>query len=241
MQVDRVDIIQPVNNLDFDKLRDIMTSSKITKNQKIQFLNDNHSEIKSIIDGKISSSDFKMIMENRHLELLRPLKNRYTRLGDRRILAMALGIKPYEVNGYIRNLTHKIHSMKDLKSLHIPKDVYDEVRTYVFRHGTKSQVINFLDYELHHTKDILKSVYSTLEYNSGGVADYFLYPVHRLDNSTVLKVFDKIHTNLQDNASKGNITNVQAMDTAEWAIAKIYRIQNNQHLKNTIKLKKELE
>ena len=241
IKIDKIDKINPVGNLDLYKVREVITSSKITTDQKIKFIKKNHSEISHLVDEKISSSDFKTIMNNRPLILFKPLKNSYTKAGDKKLLAIALGIKPNEVNNYIKNINLQVRSMQDINTMGISKDNYEEVKTYIFRHGEKEQVINFLDYELSHAKNILHVLYHTLEYNSGGVADYFIRPIHRLDNGTMLGIYNVVDKNLKAGRASGKISDVQAQETAEWALARIYKIQNNQRLQNAIKLKKELE
>jgi len=241
MKIDKIDKINPVGNLDLYKVREVITSSKITTDQKIKFIKKNHSEISHLVDAKISSSDFKTIMNNRPLRLFKPLKNSYTKAGDKKLLAIALGIKPNEVDNYIKNINLQVRSMQDINTMGISKDNYEEVKTYIFRHGEKEQVINFLDYELSHAKNILHVLYHTLEYNSGGVADYFIRPIHRLDNGTMLGIYNVVDKNLKAGRASGKISDVQAQETAEWALARIYKIQNNQRLQNAIKLKKELE
>lgn len=241
IKIDKIDKINPVGNLDLYKVREVITSSKITTDQKIKFIKKNHSEISHLVDEKISSSDFKTIMNNRPLILFKPLKNSYTKAGDKKLLAIALGIKPNEVDNYIKNINLQVRSMQDINTMGISKDNYEEVKTYIFRHGEKEQVINFLDYELSHAKNILHVLYHTLEYNSGGVADYFIRPIHRLDNGTMLGIYNVVDKNLKAGRASGKISDVQAQETAEWALARIYKIQNNQRLQNAIKLKKELE
>lgn len=241
IKVDKIDNINPVGNLNLYKVHEVMTSSKITTDQKIKFIENNHSEIKHLVDEKISGSDFRTIMKNRPLIIFKPLKNSFTKAGDKKLLAMALEIPQSNVNGYIKNVTLQVRSMQDLNSMGISKDKYDEVKTYVFRHGTKEQVIDYLDYELAHAKDILQMLYHILEYNAGGVADYFMRPIHRLDNKTMLGIYNTINKNLKSSEKAGKISDVEAQETAEWALARIYTIQNNQKLKNAIKLKNALE
>lgn len=241
IRVNKIDKINPVGNLDLYKVHEVMTSSKITTEQKIQFLKKNHSEIKHLADEKISGSDFKMMMKNRPLKLFRPIKNSYTKAGDKKLLAMALQIPTTNVDEYIKNMTLQVRSMQDLNSMGIPKDEYEQIKTYIFRHGTKEQLTIYLDYELAHAQDTLKMLYHTLEYNSGGVADYFIRPIHKLDNKTMLGIYNTIDKNLKLSKSAGKISDVQAQETAQWALAQIYQIQNNQQLRNAIKLKNKLE
>ena len=56
----------------------------------------------------------------------------------------------------------------------------------------------------------------------------------------MLKVYNVIDKNLKSCSESGRISESNALNTAEWALAKIYEIQNNQHFQNVIKLRKEL-
>lgn len=239
--VDRINRFHPIENLDLYKVREVMTSSEISRTEKIQFIKKNHTQIKHLANEKISSSDFKAIMDNRPLQLFKPIKNAYTKAGDKRILAIALGIKPSEVNNYIQNINQQISTKQDLNKLGIPKDNYNKIKTYVYRHGTKAQVVNFLDYELSYTQNIVTMLYETLDYHSCGVANYFLRPIHRLDNNTMINVYNTIDRNLRQSFHSGMISETKSLETSEWALARIYEIQNNQRIRNAIKLKKALE
>ena len=53
----------------------------------------------------------------------------------------------------------------------------------------KEQLVKFWDYKLGHIKDVIKYLYSTLEYNTGGIADYFVRPIHRMNNKTLIKLY----------------------------------------------------
>ena len=93
---------------------------------------------------------------------------------------------------------------------------------------------------MHHTENILDSLYHTLDYNSCGIANYFMFPHHRLNNKTLIKIYGVIDKNLKSHTASGKISEANALQTAEWALAKIYDIQNNQHFQNVIKLRQEL-
>ena len=73
------------------------------------------------------------------------------------------------------------------------------------------------------------------------IPDYFIRPIHRLDNGTMLGIYNTIDKNLKSSQSAGKISDVQAEETAQWALARIYQIQNNQQLRNAIRLKNALE
>ena len=57
----------------------------------------------------------------------------------------------------------------------------------------------------------------------------------------MLGIYNVVDKNLKSSRISGKISDVQAQETAEWALARIYKIQNNQRLINAIKLKKTLE
>ena len=240
ISVDKINSIKPIGPLDLLKVREIMISNRINQTEKIKFLKENHAKIKCLAEEKISGADYEKMMEVRPLKLQNPLKNICIKVVDCKITAKALGIKPSEVRKYMGDVVNKLESMEDLKSLGISEDVYRQIKTHVYRMGSKKQVITNLDYELHHTEDIAKVLYHTLDYNSCGVANYFMFPHRRLDNSTLLKIYNVIDKNLKEHCETGKISEANALQTAEWALARIYDIQNNQHFKNTMKLKKEL-
>ena len=93
-----------------------------------------------------------------------------------------------KVDSYINDVSSHIKAGDDLKVFGLSKEKYDEIKFYVFRHGTKEQVIAYLDYELSHARSVRKMLYHILQYKAGGVADYFLRPIHRLDNDTIIQM-----------------------------------------------------
>ena len=240
ISIDRIDAIKPVEIFDLYKVREVMTSGKIKETQKIKFLEENHDRINCLAEKKISGTDYEVMMNVRPLKLQNPLKNVYIKFVDWKITAKALGVEPSEVKSYMGDIVHKLESMEDLKTLGISEDVYKQIKTHVYRMGSKKQVITNLDYELRHTEDILNTLYRVLDYNSIGIANYFMFPHRRLDNKTLIKVYNVIDDNLKLSNKSGRISEVEAMSASEWALAKIYEIQNNQHFQNLVKLKKEL-
>ena len=238
--IDGIHGIGPVGPLDLYKVREIMTSNKITQTEKIKFLNENHATIKSLAEQKISGAEYEKMIDARPLKLQNPLKNIGIKYVDWKLTAHTLGIKPSEVKGYMGDIVNKLETMEDLKTLGISEDVYKTIRTHVYRMGSKKQVITNLDYELHHTENILDSLYHSLDYNSCGIANYFMFAHRRLDNKTLIKIYNVIDKNLKLHTASGKISEANALQTAEWALAKIYDIQNNQHFQNVIKLRQEL-
>ena len=238
--IDKIGTIKPVVNLDLYKVREVMTSNKINEAEKINFLKENHNKIKCLAEEEISGTDYEKMIECRPLKLQNPLKNVCIKFVDWKLTAQSLGVKPSKVKKYMENIVNELESMKDLKTLGISEDVYKKIKTHVYRMGSKKQVLTILDYELHHTEKILDSLYQTLDYNSCGIANYYMFPHRRLDNKNLIKVYNVIDENLKSHSASGKISETKALRASEWALAKIYDIQNNQHFRNMIKLKKEL-
>ena len=115
------------------------------------------------------------------------------------------------------------------------------LKTYVYRHGSKDELVAFLDYELNKVTDIEKTLYRTLEYYSGGIADYFIRPIHRMDNKTLIKIYNVINKNIQQARDNGRISDERSEKIAKWALIQIYRIQNNSKFINAIKTYKNLK
>ena len=101
------------------------------------------------------------------------------------------------------------------------------LKTYIYRHGNKDEVVAFLDYELKTAQNLTKTLYSTLEYYNGGVADYFIRPIHRMDNKTLVKLYKIIHKNIKNLQVSGQYSEAESEKLALWALKKIYLIQNN--------------
>lgn len=229
--------ITKIDNLDFETLYKILSSNKITETQKSQFIIKNRPEIAKLVEIKISGMDYQSIMQKRSLQKFRPLKNSFTKRGDKIILAKALNINPSEVPNFIKKATDSIQ-LGNLDFLS-PERV-DMIKTYVYRHGSKDELVTFLDYELTKSKDKIKTLYRTLEYHSGGVADYFIRPIHRMDNKTLIKVYNVIDKHVKASKSIGLINDAESKKIALWALKQIYIIQNNSKLINAIKTYKTL-
>ena len=231
--------VSKIEGINFEKIMEVMASTKISDTQKAQFIAQNQPQIKQIMDTKISNDEFKNMMEKRTIIKFRPLKNSFTKKGDKLLLAKALEINPSDVNGYIKNVSSAIENVEDLKFL--PKDKIEMIKTYVYRHGSKDEVVNFLDYELTHTQNKMKTLHKTLTYYTGGVADYFIRPIHRMDNKTLIKIYKIINKHIQESYINGNISDVDNKKLAKWALVRIYKIQNNSKLINAIKTYNELK
>lgn len=231
--------IQKIDKLNFETFQKVLESTSITDSQKVQFINQNIGQIEQIMKSKISNMDFKTLMQKRALIKFRPLKNSFTKKGDKIILAKALDINPSEVSSYIKNVAGSIQNINNIHGLSPEK--MDMLKTYVYRHGSKDELVAFLDYELTQSKNLTESLYRTLNYYSGGIADYFIRPIHRMDNNTLIKVYRIIDKHIKKSITEGNLTDADSKLVAKWALVQIYKIQNNSKLINAIKTYKNLK
>ncbi|MBQ8476532.1 hypothetical protein IJ531_05665, partial [bacterium] len=187
---------------------------------------------------EITGHDIQGIMSHRPLQKFRPIKNAFTKKGDKILLSKALGIDESDISNYIIEMCDNLEGQDniDFKTY----DDFEKVKTYVYRHGTKEQVVKFLDLELKYAKDTLKTLYATLDYNMGGAADYFRRPIHRMDNRTLINLYTVVDNHLDALEKTGQIEEKDKLRTSEWALVRIYEIQNNSKLKGAIKTLKEI-
>ncbi len=228
----RIEPISPAS------VRRVLLSNQLTDVQKTEFLKQHEHVIRhTLAPETITKSEFKMIMQNRPLIRFRPIKNSLTKQGDKILLAKTLGVEPKEVDNYINAIIKNdfaiIHSASE--------DDIEKVRTYVYRHGTKEQVVQYLGHELSDTKTVLEKLYQTLRNNSGGLADYFSRPIHAMSNKTMVQLYDAIDKSLRNAEGAGDITHEKCNSTAEWALVRIYEIQNNSKLIRAVDKYKELK
>ena len=230
--------VNKIDSMDINMLQRVLSSSKITETQKADFIRNNQTQIEKVIRLEVTPGEFKGLMKNRPLRKFRPIRNSFTKRGDKMLLARTLDIPVDEVEDYIDEVREDMAEFSDLSFL--PPDKLDAMKTYVYRHGSKDEIVAFLDYELHCAKDIVKTLYSTLEYHTGGIADYFIRPIHRMDNKTMVRLYRVIDKHLDNAKAAGNITEKEQTETAKWALIQIYHLQNNSKLINAIKTYKVL-
>lgn len=231
--------IEKIEPISWEYVQKVMASNKLTEAQKAQFVRSNRTKINEVIETKITSAEFKGLMENRPLQKFRPLKNSYTKMGDKIILAKALGIQPSQVADHIKNV---VNSMKDINDLgFLPIDNFEIIKSYVYRHGSKDELVAFLDYELTKSKHVVDSLYKNLNYYAGGIADYFIRPIHRMDNKTLVKLYNIVDKHINISRQNGLITDEESKKLTEWTLIQIYKIQNNSKLINAIKTYKTIK
>ena len=75
--------VEKINQLDFDMLMKVMSSTRLTYTDKVNFVQKNRTKITQIMDIKISGADYNTLMQKRGLQKFRPLKNSFTKKGDK--------------------------------------------------------------------------------------------------------------------------------------------------------------
>ena len=221
-----MDKIQAIDSIDNVTLQRILSSAKLTDTQKAEFIRKNSATIKNIMKTEISKSEFSEMMKGRPLVRLRPLKNSFTKKGDTILLAESLGLQERDIKKYINSIIETVFEIQNTRD----KDNIEKVKAYVYRHGSKDQVVRFLEYELSDVKTTLAKLYKTLEDNSGGLADYFSRPIHRMDNNTLRKLYSTIDKSLRNSLNAGYMNSDECNSHAQWALVRIYQIQNNSKL-----------
>lgn len=234
--MDKISAIDSIKPISFNEIQKILSSEKLTDTQKAEFIKKNSKEIKNTFKEEISKTEFLQLMQNRPLIRFRPLKNSFTKKGDRILLAKSLNITEKEINNYIYSI---INTNFDIKE-NINKNNIEKVKTYIYRHGNKSQVISFLEYELSDVKTTLEKLYKTMQDNSGGLCDYFSRPIHRMDNRTLAKLYNVIDKSLRKSLNEGILSKEEYNSTSQWALVRIYQIQNNSKLIRAYECYKDL-
>ena len=228
--------ISSISSVDFHTVQKILSANHITDADKVKFIRNN--SVRQAVEQYISSKDFSCLMKSRPLQVFKPLKNSFTKRGDKILLAKALGILPSELNDYIENVYQNINKVESIEGL--SRETVNKIETYIYRHGSVDQVVSFLNYELKNAKDITKEVYKTLEYNNEKVADYFARPIHHMSHNTLIKIYNTVDKNLEECRNSGKISEKDKQQTTEWALIQLYKIKENQKLKNAIKTYKKL-
>lgn len=221
-----MDKITEINSIDAVKLHQILSSEKLTDKQKAQFIKEHSIAIRETLKIEISKSEYQQLMSNRPLVRFRPLKNSFTKKGDAALLAKSLGITEKDIKKYINSVIENNFKIQD----NLTRDNIEKTKTYVYRHGTKDQVVSYLEYELSDVKTVLQKLYNTLDDNPGGLCDYFSRPIHRMSNKTLAQLYNTIDSSLRNAEKAGAITIDELNTTVEWALVKIYQIQNNSKL-----------
>ena len=230
--------IPEITSINLNTIQYVLASDKISDRQKIRFVNQNKAEIHHALSVEISPSEFRFVMQNRPLRKFKPIKNSLTKRGDKILLAKALGIEPVEVDDYIENVEEQLGKTEKLSFL--SKDKTDAIKTYVYRHGSTDGITAMLNYELKSSNDLLNTLYRTLEYHTGGIADYFIRPIHKMSNKTLIRLYNVIDDNIKEAQKSGSISKEESEEVSRWALIRIYQIQNNSSFINAVKTLKVL-
>ena len=57
-----------------------------------------------------------------------------------------------------------------------------------------------------------------MKYHNHGVADYFIRPIHRMDNKTLVKVYRIVDKHIKKARENGEFSEAQSEKIAKWAL-----------------------
>lgn len=202
----------------------ILDSKKLSDRQKFEFINNNKTSIDKILNEELDKCDFYCIMARRPLLRFRPFLNSFTKRGDKKLLAKALGIPEEKVNSYIDLLIKR-----GFPVTYSTDNIY-KTMSYVYRHGRKDQVKVFFEYELVNSKNLLNTLKNSLEHNGHGVSEYFARPIHRMSGQTFTDLFSIVQSNLENALKDKKITKEEYDTFLHWSLVKMYEIRNKSRL-----------
>ncbi len=116
------------------------------------------------------------------------------------------------------------------------KEQGDLIGPYVYRHGSKDELLGYMKYQLSEAKSALKQLYNIVDNEAGGLYSYFERPIHMLDNRSVIKMQKIIKTGLSEAKNQGYLTQDMYDQNVDWALQKIYAIQSNTSLREALRV-----
>ncbi len=220
MKIDSINTIRPSN------IYAVLRSPYVPQDVKRIVATEHKEKILSDIKAKVTSAEYATLLETRPLKKGRPLKNSMIKRADMYILAGALGIEKSDIEKYIENIVKNNFEIQE----NAKKEDLEITKQYLYRHGKKDDVMKLLEHELSDAKHMLIYLYRTLERNTGGVFDYFIRPIHLLDNRTAKRMHKLINSSLKNAQEQGFISSSENLAAADFALKQIYNIQSNYKL-----------
>lgn len=150
----------------------------------------------------------------------------------------------YKQNEYMKMLTQKDAAEKRILSqadrqkeeMNYYRERADLIEPYIYRHGSKEQLTEYMKLQLSDAKSALKKLYNILDTEGRGLLAYFARPIHICDNRTLKKMQHIVKDGLSNARDKGYITDDVYEQNVEWAIQKIYDIQSDNKLHTALKI-----
>jgi len=211
--------------IDMYSVRNVMVSSTLTEPQKLKFLNMHRDEIHAMLKVSLTSDEYNMLISNRPLLRDKPITNIIRYRGDKILMAKALGVGVNQLNAYIDEVTNSLDKAGNLSWL--PDDKANMIKTYIYRHGKKNQLISFFNYELSKSGNIEQTLHQALEYGNNSVADYFARPVHRMSKDTMIKLLSTIMKHIVEAKNQHKISEMDTLDLSQYVLGRIYVLQSN--------------
>ena len=115
------------------------------------------------------------------------------------------------------------------------------IRAYIYKQGIISQILEILEFELSDVRTTLTFLYGTLENNSGGLADFLSSNRGPLSNAALSSIHSVITKSVKKSADAGYIRQSETEKIAQWALARIYELQNNPQVVHAMDLYRSLK
>lgn|SRR5574344_1464706 len=221
----RIEAIKPY------EINQLSQIAPVQNSETVDLVKQNPDVIKNV-HITMTRGEFAHLMKNRPLIRFRPFKNSFVKQGDTILLAEALNIPVPQVKSAISEIIGSNFEIKSSRT----KDDIAKVKAYVYRHGAKDEVLAFLKNELSDVKFVLQNLYQTLDDNTGGLSEYFQRPCHRMSNKTLVDIHNIINDSLDSAVNSGDITSSQANESSQWALERIYQIQNDSRVIRAAKI-----
>ncbi len=156
---------------------------------------------------------------------------------DAATLAKLLKMNKSGINSYIDSVIRR--DFQNLTPLEI--EHFGKIRAYIYKKGVFSQILAVLKYELSDVRTALTYLYTTLENNSGGLADYITQNHLIMDNNTITKIYSVIDKSIKNSTDAGYIRKSESDKIAQWALARIYELQNKTPVVHAMDLYRSLK
>lgn len=150
----------------------------------------------------------------------------------------------YKQNEYMHMLIQKNNLQKGIiaendrtkEEMNYYKERAGIIGPYIYRHGSKEQLTEYMKLELSDAKTALQNLYNILDTEGRGLYSYFERPIHICDNRTLKKMHHIVKDGLSNARDKDYITDSMYEQNVEWAIEEIYKIQSDNRLRNALRI-----
>ena len=150
------------------------------------------------------------------------------------MIAKLLNMDKNGINNYLDSLI--MRKFQNLSPLEI--QYFGKIKAYIYKQGVIRRVLAVLRYELSDVRTALTNLYTTLENNTGGLADFLSSKNEPMSNETIEQIYTTIDKGIKKATAAGYIRETEAGKISQWALARIYELQNRPELMHAIDIYK---